>query len=77
MMIQYLVIVLILVGVFFTTKQKVIRKRKKIKQHMGYWIPVPGHLTSRHYPFDVPLRFRRHHRFHRMPYKKYGYDFYY
>ena len=60
----YLIIGLLLIIIFLLSKQRQQEKPvDKIYKPIRYW--APGHLTSYYYPFHVPRRFRRHHRFHR------------
>lgn len=57
---QYVIVSLLLVVVFMLLQQN--KQPKKQEEPIRYW--APGHLMSYYYPFHVPLRFRRHHRFH-------------
>lgn len=66
----YLIVGLLLIIIFLLSKQQQKQEEKEkeekideIYKPIRYW--APGHLTSYYYPFRVPLRFRRHHRFHR------------
>lgn len=63
----YLIIGLLLVIIVILSNRKMKDDEKKEEEPIRYW--TPGHLMSYYYPFHVPLRFRRHHRFHRREFK--------
>ena len=62
--IEYVIIVLLIILIIINLNKR-FGLGKRLRRRMGpirFW--RPGFLMSDYYPFRVPLRFRRHHRYH-------------